>query len=69
MAGLDPGPLCHVFGRGEDNEFAIHLGGKDGFMEKVGQYFGGTMMEARRLLEPVVDDDDDEASDGRSGDS
>ena len=56
--------------QGKTKGFANNLGGDDGFMEKVGQYFGGTMMEARRLLEPVVDgNDDDEASDDSSGDS
>jgi hypothetical protein len=29
-------------------------------MEKAGKYFGGTMMEARRLLEPDVGDEDEE---------
>ena len=59
---------CVMYLAGKDKEFAKILGGDDGFMEKVGLYFGGTMMEARRLLEPVVDgSDDDEASDDSSG--
>ena len=61
---------CVMYLAGKDKQFANNLDGGDGFMEKVGQYFGGTMMEARRLLEPVVDgNDDDEASDDSSDDS
>ena len=36
------------------------MGGNEEFVEKASKYFGGTMMEARRLLEPVAEDGDDE---------
>ena len=36
------------------------LKGNEEFVEKASKYFGGTMMEARRLLEPVAEDGDDE---------
>ena len=38
-------------------------------MEKVAQYFAGTLMEARRYLEPEVqsdEDDDENKDDGES---
>ena len=61
---------CVMHLAGKDKEFTNDLGGDDASIEKVGQYFGGTMMEARRLLEPVVDgNNNDEASDDISGDS
>ena len=41
---------------GQDKNFAEKLGGDAEFIEKVGKYFSGTMMEARRLLEPVSDE-------------
>ena len=43
-----------------DEGYAEQLGGDEGFVEKASKYFGGTMMEARRLLEPVAEDGDDE---------
>ena len=47
--------------------FANKLGGDDEFVEKVAQYFAGTLLEARRYLEPEIketpeDEDDVESS-------
>ena len=42
---------------GNEKEFTKRLGGDDAFMDKVLKYFGGTMMEARRMLEPVCGDE------------
>ena len=41
---------------GQDKQFAEKMGGDADLIDKVGKYFGGTMMDVRRLLEPVVDD-------------
>ena len=43
---------CIMYLAGKDKELAKKLGGDDAFMEKVEKYFGGTMLDARRLLEP-----------------
>ena len=44
---------CAMHLAGQDKNFARELGGDDAFVEKVGMYFAGAMMEARRLLEPI----------------
>ena len=49
-----------------DKEFSKKLGGDDEFAEKVVQYFAGTLMEARRYLEPEVHSDEDNEDDGES---
>jgi len=36
----------------KDKAFVNKLGGDDAFASKVAQYFGGTLFEARRYLEP-----------------
>ena len=36
---------------GKDKNLAKKMGGDDAFVEKVGQYFSGTVLEARRYLE------------------
>ena len=46
--------------------FAKHLGCDDDFVEKVVQYVAGTLMEARRYLEPEVHSDEDNEGDGES---
>ena len=53
----------------KDKVFVKRLGGDDEFVEKVTQYFAGTLMEARRYLEPEIkkkpedgDEDDCESS-------
>ena len=61
---------CVMCLAGKEKEFAKRLGGDDAFMMKVEKYFGGMVMDARRLLEPSerkdgsdddgLDDDDDE---------
>ena len=54
---------CVVYMAGKDKEFVKKLGGDDAFVDKVGMYLSGTMMEARRMMEPVdggeVSDSDD----------
>ena len=53
----------------KDNAFAKKMGGDDDFAGKVTQYFGGTLLEARRYLEPEVqndEDDDENKDDGES---
>ena len=60
---------CAMYMAGKDKGLSKKLIGDDAFLDEVGQYFGGTMIGARRLLELVVDDFDDEASDDSSGDS
>ena len=57
---------CAMYMAGQKKWFAQGLGGDQDFIEKVQKYFAGTMMEARRLLEPPAHDvlDDYESSDG-----
>ena len=54
----------------KDKVFAQKLGGDDDFAEKVAQYFSGTLLEARRYLEPVEapEDEDDGESSEEDGD-
>ena len=54
---------CVVYMASKDKSFTKQLGGDDAFMDKVIKYFAGTVMEARRMLEPV---EGDEAQDGDS---
>lgn len=49
---------CALYMAGRDENFAQKLGGDDGFVEKVEKYFAGTMMEVRRLLEPIANEAD-----------
>ena len=55
----------------EEKQFAKRLGGDDAFIAKVEKYFGGTMVDARRLLEPSerkgASDDDGEDDDEDGG--
>ena len=53
-----------------DKEFAKKLGANDEFGETVVQYFAGTLMEARRYLEPEVhrDEDEDDVESSEDGD-
>lgn len=68
---------CVMYLAGKDKALAKQLGGDDEFMEKVGEYFAGTMMEARRLLEPEqaskdgdeYGDGDDDSEDGESSEA
>ena len=46
-----------------DEGYAEQLGGDEGFVEKASKYFGGTMMEARRLMMPEEERGDDAAGD------
>ena len=48
---------CIMYLSGKDKQFTKRLGGDDAIMDKVTKYFGGTMMEARRMLEPLQDGD------------
>ena len=48
---------------GKDKQLAKRLGCDDEILTKVGKYFGsGTMMDARRLVEPTIDDEEEESS-------
>ena len=63
---------CIMYLAGKDKEFAKKLGGDDAFMMKVQKYFGGMVMDARRLLEPSVPkvgSDDDESDDDVDSDA
>ena len=51
---------CVMYKAGHDEGYAEQLGSDEGFVEKASKYFSGTMMEARRLLEPVAEDGDEE---------
>ena len=61
-----------MYKAGHDKGYAEKLGGNEEFVEKASKYFGGTMMEARRLLEPIDDeeggDDDNKEEDEDSSD-
>ena len=54
----------------KDKVFAQKLRDDDDFAEKVAQYFSGTLLEARRYLEPVEapEDEDDGESSGEDED-
>ena len=56
----------------KDKVFAQKLGSGDDFADKVAQYFSGTLLEARRYLEPEVketlEDEDDGESSEEDGD-
>jgi hypothetical protein len=58
---------CIMYLAGKEKELAKRLGGDDEFMAKVEKYFGGTMLDARRLLEPISDEED-ESNDDAGGD-
>ena len=60
---------CLMYLASKDKGLAKRLGGDDAFIMKVQQYFGGVVLDARRLLEPSAlkggsdddgSDDDDE---------
>ena len=56
---------CLMYLASKDKGLAKRLGGDDAFIMKVEQYFGGVVLDARRLLEPSVrkDGSDDDESD------
>ena len=54
---------CVMYLAGKDKDFGKKLSSSDEFAEKVAKYFGGTVMDARRILEPVDDEDEDEEDD------
>ena len=62
---------CIMYLAGKEKEFAKRLGGDDAFMMKVEKYFGGMVMDARRLLEPPVrkEGSDDESDDDEDNDA
>ena len=43
---------CIMYMAGQDKRVTKNLGGDDSFAAKVEKYLSGTMMEARRMLEP-----------------
>ena len=60
---------CVMYKAGHETGYAEQLGGDAEFVEKASKYFGGTMMEARRLLMPAGgdgDEGDDDEDDGGS---
>ena len=54
--------LCVNYLAGKDDEFTKKLGGDEAFCAKVSKYFSGTMMEARRWLEPPQDNEEEDAA-------
>ena len=54
--------LCINYKAGKDKEFSKKLGGDEAFCAKVSKYFSGTMMEARRWLEPPQDNEEEDAA-------
>ena len=50
----------------QDKVFAKKLGGDDEFVEKIAQYFAGTLLEARRYLEPEIKETPEDEDDGES---
>ena len=59
---------CIMYKVGHEDGYAEQLGGDEWFVEKASEFFGGTMMEARRLLEPDVGEGGDDENDGDDGD-
>ena len=49
---------CVMYLAGKDKQFTRNLGADEEVTEKVAKCFGGTMMEARRILEPAAEDED-----------
>eukprot|EP00959_Pyramimonas_sp_CCMP1952_P414849 8691815-Pyramimonas_sp.AAC.1 len=47
---------CVMYKAGHGEGRARQLGGDADFVEKANKYFSGTMMEAKRLLTPLVDE-------------
>ena len=55
---------CVLYMAGKDKKFTENLGVDDEEVtKKIAKYFGGTMMEARRIMEPP----EDEAEEGEEG--
>ena len=50
----------------KDKVLVNKIGGDDDFAEKVAEYFGGTLLEARRYLEPEVKETPEDEDDGES---
>ena len=59
---------CVIYQAGKDKQYTQKLGGDADFIESVHKYFAGTMMEARKILEPVADDKDDDDDAAASSD-
>ena len=63
---------CVMYMAGRDKQFTKNLGVAAEVTEKVAKYFGGAMMEARRILEPEAkaakdaDGDNDSATEESS---
>ena len=56
---------CVMYLAGKVKDFTKRLGGDEAFKDKAQKYFSGTMMEARRMFEPVAcaePQDDDQSS-------
>ena len=61
--------LCVNYLAGKDEKFTKKLGGDEAFCAKVSKYFSGTMMEARRWLEPPQDNEEEDAASSDGADS
>ena len=60
---------CVMYLAGKHKDFVKRLGGDAESMEKVGKYFGGMMMEARRMLEPLAGDAGESEPEDRDADA
>ena len=60
---------CVMYKAGHEKGYAEQLGGDAEFVEKASRYFGGTMMEARRLLMPDDGEGDDAGEDDAAEES
>ena len=60
---------CAMYMAGRDEKFVRGLGGDDEFVQKAQRYFGGTLLEVRRMLEasPEEHADEEASSDDESG--
>ena len=59
---------CVMYKAGHEQGYSEKLGMDAEFVGTASKYFGGTMMEARRMLMPVDDEDgDDEVGDAAEG--
>ena len=58
-----------MYKAGHEKGYAEQLGGDAEFVEKASMYFGGTMMEARRLLMPDDGEGDDAGEDDAAEES
>ena len=58
--------VCVKYLASKNNMLVNKLRGDDDFAQKVAEYFGGTLLEARRYLEPEVKETPEDEDDGES---